>query len=231
METILSGLRQAFFLIVQGDPEVLQVTFLTLKVSGLATFFSVLIGMPLGYLIANRSFFGQKLLVSLFNTSMGMPPTVAGLWVSVFLWRYGPFGFLKIMYTPAAMLIAQFIIACPMVIAFSIAAFQGIKPGIRHQILALGASPVQAFFLLFREARLGLLAAVIAGFGGVVSEVGASMMVGGNIKGYTRVLTTATVMEVSKGNFDLAIALGTILLLLAFGVTFLLTLVQQKEAK
>lgn len=231
METLINGIMEALRLIGSADPEIRAVTLLTLKISGVATLLSVAVGVPAGMLLAVRQFPGRRFLISVFNTGMGLPPTVAGLWVSVFLWRYGPFGFLRIMYTPAAMMIAQFIIACPIVIAFSTASIQNIPQGIREQIRALGASRLQSFFLLVREARLPLLAAVIAGFGGVISEVGASMMVGGNIKGYTRVLTTATVMEVSKGNFDVAIALGTILLLLAYGVTLLLTIVQQRGAE
>ena len=133
------------------------------------------------------------------------------------------------MYTPLAMLIAQFIIACPLVVAISVASIQNIKPRIHEQIRSLGATRFQYFILLVREAKLSLLAAVIAGFGAVISEVGASMMVGGNIKGYSRVLTTATVMEVSKGNFEVAIALGTLLLMLTYLITLILTWVQQKE--
>ena len=231
MELLLNGIKEGIRLILQGDPEILRVTLLTVQISGLATLLSVLVGIPLGTVLAVKSFFGKRFLISLFNTGMGMPPTVAGLWVSVFLWRYGPFGFLGIMYTPAAMLIAQFIIACPLVVAFSVASIQNIKPQIHEQIRALGATRLQYFLLLVREAKLSLMAAVIAGFGAVISEVGASMMVGGNIKGYSRVLTTATVMEVSKGNFEIAIALGTLLLMLTYSVTLLLTWVQQREAE
>lgn len=231
MELLGQGIREALRLILQGDPEIIRATLLTVQISGAATLLSVLVGIPLGTLLAVKDFYGKRFLITLFNTGMGMPPTVAGLWVSVFLWRYGPFGFLNIMYTPLAMLIAQFIIACPLVIAFSVASVQSVKKKIRDQIQALGTTRLQFFVLLVREARRGLMAAVIAGFGGVISEVGASMMVGGNIKGYTRVLTTATVMEVSKGNFDAAIALGTLLLLLTYGVTVILTTLQQREAK
>jgi tungstate transport system permease protein len=162
------------------------------------------------------------------NLGMGLPPVVVGLWVSLFLWRSGPLGFLHLQYTPAAMIIAQAIIAMPIVTGFTIAAVGQLNPKIRLQILALGASRLQLLLLLVREARIGLLAAVIAGFGGIISEVGASMMVGGNIYGYTRVLTTATVMEVNKGNFDVAISLSIILLILAYGVTFVLTYLQQR---
>jgi len=231
MDKIFAGIFEAFNMIFNADPEILGVTWLTLKVSGFATLLSVAFGIPIGIFLATKKFYGRKILISIFNTGMGLPPTVVGLWVSLFLWRYGPFGKLNIMYTPAAMMAAQFIIACPIVIAFSIAAIQSIRPGIHNQIKVLGASNMQYYFLLIKEAKLALMAAVIAGFGGVISEVGASMMVGGNIKGQTRVLTTATVMEVSKGNYEIAIALGTILLLLAYGITSLLTILQQKEAR
>jgi len=227
LDLIWDGLVKAVEILINLDPEVLEVCWLTLKVSGIATLISVMIGVPLGCILALSRFPGRNFLVSLTNLGMGLPPVVVGLWVSIFLWRSGPFGSLGIIYTPAAMIIAQAVIASPIVISFTLAAIQQINPRLRLQLLALGANRAQLFWGLIKEARLGLLAAVMAGFGGVVSEVGASMMVGGNIKGMTRVLTTATVMEVSKGNFDVAIALSVILLLLAYGVTALLTTLQQ----
>ena len=160
---------------------------------------------------------------------MGLPPVVVGLFVTILVWRNGPLGFLEILYTPSAMIIAQTIIATPIVMGISLAAIQNLPPNLRLQILSLGASRLQMVWVLVKEARLPLLAAVMAGFGGVISEVGASIMVGGNIKGYSRVLTTATVMETGKGNFDMAIALGIILLLLAFLVNFVLTQIQQRQ--
>lgn len=227
MELIWQGLVKAFQMLFALDPEVLEVTWLTLKVSGTATLVSVLIGVPLGAILALGRFPGRNFLVSLANFGMGLPPVVVGLWVSIFLWRSGPFGDLNIIYTPLAIIIAQAVIASPIVVSFTLAAIQQINPRLRMQLLALGANRLQMLWSLVKEAKLGLLAAVMAGFGGVVSEVGASMMVGGNIKGQTRVLTTATVMEVNKGNFDVAIALSIILLLLAYGVTVLLTVLQQ----
>lgn len=229
MDLVWQGIIKAFYLLMQGDPEVLKITALTLKVSGSATAVSVIIGIPLGILLALSAFPGRNLTVSLVNLGMGLPPVVVGLWVSLFLWRSGPLGFLQLQYTPAAMVIAQAIIASPIVTGFTIAAVGQLNPKIRLQILALGASRLQLIWMMVREARIGLLAAVMAGFGGVVSEVGASMMVGGNIYGYTRVLTTATVMEVSRGNFDVAISLSVILLLLAYGVTIILTVIQQRN--
>lgn len=227
MELIWDGLVKAFKIIITMDPEVLEVLLLTLKVSGTATLISVLIGVPIGGLLALSKFPGRNFLVSLSNFGMGLPPVVVGLWVSIFLWRSGPLGFLNIIYTPTAMIIAQAIIASPIVTSFTLAAIQQINPRLRLQLTALGANRMQMIWYLVKEARLGLLAAVMAGFGGVVSEIGASQMVGGNIKGMTRVLTTATVMEVSKGNFDYAIALSVILLVLTYLVTAILTAIQQ----
>ena len=229
MELILDGIRTAWHLLISLDQEVLAVTLLSLKVSGLATLISLVIGVIGGTGIALANFPGKRLVVSVVNTSMGLPPLVVGLFVTIMLWRNGPFSNWEILYTPTAMVIAQTIIAAPIVMGISIAAIQNLPPNLRLQILALGASRPQMIWLLVKEARLPLLAGIMAGFGGVISEVGASIMVGGNIKGYTRVLTTATVMETGKGNFDTAIALGIILLALCFGVNYLLTLVQQRE--
>ncbi|SNB45951.1 ABC transporter permease [Geobacter sp. DSM 9736] len=229
MDIIAEGIAKAFSLIGSLDREVLGIAWLSLKVSGTATFISLLLGLTSGTTIALSDFPGKRLLVSLVNTGMGLPPVVVGLFVSIFLWRNGPFGFLDMLYTPAAMVIAQAVIATPIVTGITIASIQNLPANLKLQILALGASRVQMILILMREARLPLLAGVMAGFGGVISEVGASIMVGGNIKGYTRVLTTATVMETGRGNFDVAIALSIILLLLCFSVNYALTKIQQRE--
>lgn len=229
MELIIEGLKKALELIVSFDPEVMGITFLSLKISGLATLISLFIGISAGTAIALANFPGKKIVISLVNTGMGLPPVVVGLFVTVLIWRNGPLGFLEILYTPSAMIIAQAIIATPIVMGISLAAIQHLPDNLRLQILSLGATRLQMVWVLIKEARLPLLAAVMAGFGGVISEVGASIMVGGNIKGYSRVLTTATVMETSKGNFDIAIALGIILLLLAFCVNLILTQIQQRQ--
>ncbi len=228
MGLIWQGVVQAVRLILSGDPQVLQITWLSLKVSAAATFLSLIAGIPAGMALALTPFHGRGLLVTLVNTGMGLPPVVVGLFVSIFLWRSGPLGFLELLYTPTAIIIAQFVIAAPIVIGLTIAAIQQLNPKLRLQLLGLGASRGQILWLLMREARLPLLAAVMAGFGGVISEVGASMMVGGNLLGHTRVLTTATVLETGKGNFDVAIALSVILLVLVFGVNYLLTWIQQR---
>ena len=229
MELILEGLREAARLLLSGDSEVFAVTWLSIKISGLATLLSLGIGIGAGTVLALAEFRGKRLVVALVNTGMGLPPVVVGLFVTIFLWRNGPFGQFELLYTPAAMVIAQGIIATPIVTGISLAAIQSLPANLRLQIMALGASRPQMILLLVREARLPLLAAVMAGFGGVISEVGASIMVGGNIKGQTRVLTTATVMETGKGNFDTAIALSIILLLLTFLINFILTMIQQKR--
>ena len=228
MDLIWQGIKEAIRLILSGDPGVLQITWLSLQISGSATLLSLLVGIPAGVGLALAKFPGRGLLIALVNTGMGLPPVVVGLFVSIFLWRSGPLGSLGLLYTPTAIVIAQFVIAAPIVVGLTVAAMQQLNPKLRLQLLALGASRWQLLWLLMREARLPLLAAVMAGFGGVISEVGASMMVGGNLLGQTRVLTTATVLETGKGNFDVAIALSLILLALVFGVNYLLTWVQQR---
>ncbi len=229
MELILDGIGTALRLIFSLDREVLAVTLLSLKISGCATLASLLLGIPAGVFLALSDFPGRRLVVSLVNTGMGLPPVVVGLFVTIFLWRNGPLGFLEILYTPLAMILAQSVIATPIVTGITIASIQNLPANLKLQVRALGATRLQTVWILVRESRLPLLAAVMAGFGGVISEVGASIMVGGNIKGQTRVLTTATVMETGKGSFDVAIALSLILLLLAFGVNYLLTVIQQRE--
>jgi tungstate transport system permease protein len=229
MDLLLTGITHAFWLLLSGDPEVWRITVLSMRISTSATLLSLLLGIPVGTFLALQPFPGRRLVISLVNTGMSLPPVVVGLFVTLFLWRSGPLGFLHLLYTPAAMILAQVIIAAPIVTGLTLAAIQQLNPKLRLQILALGASRAQLVWLLLREARLPLLAAVMAGFGGVISEIGASMMVGGNLLGHTRVLTTATVMEAGKGNFDVAIALSVILLLLIFGVNAVLTYTQQRQ--
>jgi tungstate transport system permease protein len=230
VELLWEGLKRAIWLLAYADPDVLAVTWLSIAISGVATIVSLLIGVPLGVALALSRFPGRRLIISLVNTGMGLPPVVVGLFVSIFLWRTGPLGVLELLYTPTAIVIAQVVIATPIVIGLTQAAVQQIGPEFRLQMLGLGASRLQLLSVLLRQARLPMLAAVMAGFGAVISEVGASMMVGGNIKGQTRVLTTATVLETGKGNFDVAIALSLLLLALVFLVNWLLTVVQQRRA-
>ena len=229
MDLIFEGTIKAFWLLVTFDPEVMSIMFLSLKISGSATLVSLFIGLSAGSALALTQFPGKKIVVGAVNTGMGLPPVVVGLFVSIFLWRSGPLGFLELLYTPTAIIIAQSIIATPIVTGITLASLQQLPKKMRLQILALGASRAQMVWMLVKEAKLPLLAAVMAGFGGVISEIGASIMVGGSIKGYSRVLTTATVMETSKGNFDIAIALSIILLFLAYLINLVLTYVQQRE--
>jgi tungstate transport system permease protein len=201
----------------------------TLLVSGLATLLAVLVGVPAGYLIARRSFRGRTLLLGVVNTGMGMPPVVVGLLVWVLLVRSGPFGDLGLIYTQAAMVVAQFLIATPIVIGFTAASMQSLSPRLPDLLTVLGAGRLRKVWLLAREARLGLLVAVMAAFGAIVSEVGASMIVGGNLERSTRVLTTAIVTETSRGEIERALLLGLVLLALSFVVNLTLTVVQQRS--
>jgi tungstate transport system permease protein len=230
MDVLVQGVRQAVALLVSGDPEVLGVLWLSLTVSATATLIALVLGIPLGAGLALTRFPGRILLVSAVNTGMGLPPVVVGLFITVLLWRSGPLGQLEILYTPAAIVVAQAVIAAPIVTGITLAAVQQVPESFRLQLLALGASRAQMVWVVLREARLPMLAAVMAGFGGVISEIGASMMVGGNIRGHTRTLTTAMVLETSKGNFDVAIALALLLLALVFAVNWALTAVQQRRA-
>jgi tungstate transport system permease protein len=230
VDIVLQGVRQALGLLASGDAEVLAVLWLSLEVSATATLIALLLGVPLGAGLALTRFRGRVLLVSAVNTGMGLPPVVVGLFVTVLLWRSGPFGDLEILYTPAAIVVAQAVIAAPIVTGITLAAVQQVPSNFRLQLIALGASRWQMVWVVLREARLPMLAAVMAGFGGVISEIGASMMVGGNIRGHTRTLTTAMVLETSKGNFDVAIALALLLLALVFAVNWALTAVQQRRA-
>ena len=210
------------------SPEVLQITILSLQISALATGISLFIGLPLGTVLALKKFPGRSFFLSIVNTGMGLPPVVVGLFVAMMLWRSGPFGDLKLIYTPSAIIIAQTVISAPVVTGLTAAALQSLDPRLRLQLYGLGASRLQMVWSLWREARLPLLAALMAGFGSVISEVGASMMVGGNIRNQTRVLTTAIVLETGKGNFDMAIALGVLLLAITFLVNWALTWIQQR---
>ena len=229
MGLILDGVLQAFRLLLAGDPEVWRITLLSLQISATATLLALAVGIPAGTLLALARFPGRGFVVSLVNTGMGLPPVVVELFVTIILWRNGLLGALELLYTPSAMVLAQLVIAAPIVTGLTLAAVQQIPPRFRLQLLALGASRVQMTWVLIKEARLPMLAALMAGFGGVISEVGASMMVGGNIKGSTRVLTTATVLETGKGNFDIAIALSVILLVITFLVNWALTWIQQRR--
>lgn len=211
--------------------DVLETILLSLRVSGVATVIAVLLGMPLGTFIGLRRFRGRALAVALVHTGFALPPVVIGLFVFMFLSRNGPAGDLQLLFTPAAMVIAQAVLATPYVTGITLAAVQAVPADVRLQARALGASPWRAVLTHVREARLGLVAAVVAGFGAVISEVGAVMMVGGNIAGETRVMTTAIVLETRRGNFRTAVILGVVLLAIAFVVNVLLTIAQQRRTR
>ncbi len=227
MDVLWDGLVEALRLLATGDEDTWGITGLTLRISLTATAIALLVGMPLGAALALTRFLGRRVLLAGANTGMGLPPVVIGLFVTVLLWRSGPLGTFGLLYTPAAMVVAQAAIATPIVVALTAAAVQQVDPDFRAQMRAVGATRVQALRALLDEARLPLLAAAMAAFGAVVSEVGAAQMVGGNLAGQTRVLTTAAVLATSRGQFALAIAFGLILLAIAFGVNLALTLAQQ----
>jgi tungstate transport system permease protein len=228
VDVLLDGLVEALRLLITGDEDTWSITALTLRVSLSATLVALLVGLPLGTAVAVGRFPGRRVLLAGANTGMGLPPVVVGLFVTVLLWRSGPLGAFGLLYTPAAMVIAQAAIATPIVVALVAVALQQVDPDFRVQMQALGATPLRAHLALLAEARLPLLAAAMAAFGAVVSEVGAAQMVGGNLVGQTRVLTTAAVLATSRGQFALAIAFGLILLLIAFAVNLVLTTVQQR---
>jgi tungstate transport system permease protein len=213
------------------NSEIFNITLLSLQVSAIATMISLLIGLPLGSWLALGNFRARSLILSIINTGMALPPVVVGLVVAIMLWRSGPLGGLRLIYTPVAIIIAQTIIAAPVVTGLTAAALEALDPRLQQQLLGLGASRLQMVWYLWREARLPLLAALMAGFGSVISEVGASMMVGGNIRVQTRVLTTAIVLETSKGEFGQALALSTLLLVLTYLINLALTWIQQTGRK
>ena len=229
MDLLWAGLREALRLLLGGDREVFAILVLSLQVSGLATLVSLAVGIPAGAALALMRFPGRTLVVSAVNAGMGLPPVVVGLFVTLLLWRSGPLGAWEILYTPTAIVLAQAVIAAPIVMGITLAAVQNVPEKFRLQLLGLGASRLQMIGVVLREARLPMLAAVMAGFGGIISEIGASMMVGGNIKGQTRTLTTAMVLETGKGNFEVAIALSILLLVLVFAVNWALTSIQQRR--
>jgi tungstate transport system permease protein len=227
MGVLLEGLFGALRLLATGDEDTWAITALTLRVSLTATALALLVGVPLGTVLALGRFRGRRVLLAAANTGMGLPPVVVGLFVTVLLWRSGPLGALGLLYTPTAMVVAQAAIAIPIIAALSAVALQQVDPDFLVQMRALGATRIRALAALLGEARLPLVAAALAGFGAVVSEVGAAQMVGGNIAGETRVLTTAAVLATSRGEFALAIAFGLVLLAIAFGVNLAVTITQQ----
>jgi len=227
METLYDALVQAGRLLLSANRAVLDVVLLSFRVSGTALLLSIVLGIPVGCALALSRFRGRGLLVALVYTGFALPPIVIGLLVHILLSRSGPLGALELLYTPAAMIIAQTLLAAPYVAGISLAAVQAVPADVRSQAAALGASRMRALWMHVREARIGLVAAVVAGFGAVISEVGAVMLVGGNLRGETRVMTTAILLEARRGEYETALAFGLILLALAFLVNFALTRLQQ----
>jgi len=228
MDIILSGFSQAFALILHRDPALFGIIFLSLKVSGLALVIATVLGLPVGAILGLKRFPGRDLVISTVNTLMGLPPVVVGLFVYLILSRKGALGFLGLLYSPSAMIIAQSILAIPIVTALCHSAIVNVDPLIRQASRTLGATPGQETLAIIHEARYGIISAIVAAFGRVMAEVGAILIVGGNIAGYTRVMTTTIALETDKGNFELALALGIILLLLSFLVNAALHTIQKK---
>ena len=228
MESIIEGFRRAFLLIFNLDAELLSIIFLSLKVSGLALIIATVIGLLVGSLIGLKRFPFRGIIISLMNTFMGLPPVVVGLFLYLILSRSGPLGFMSLLYTPSAMVTAQSILAFPIVASLCHSAIISVDPIIKQSSMTLGATPFQVITTIMKEARYGIMSGVIAAFGRVMAEVGAILIVGGNIAGYTRVMTTTIALETDKGNFELALALGIILLTLSLIVNMVLHLIQKK---
>ena len=222
-------MNEALRLLLTGDPELYQIIARTLAISTAAITLAMVVGIPAGYALARGRFPGRTILLSAVNTGMGIPPIVVGLIIWLLLTRSGPFGSLELIYTKQAMMLAQFVIATPLVVGFTAASVQSLPPQLPDLLYILGAGRLRRLWIIAGEAHLGLLAAIMAGFGAIISEVGASMTVGGNLRGSTRVLTTAIVTETGRGNLPVALALGVLLLSLAFAVNVLLTIIQQRQ--
>ena len=228
MEYILTGLKSAFWLIFHGDPELLRIVWMSIRVSGIALIFSALVGVPLGLGVAVSSFRGRRAVVTVLNTMMALPTVVVGLVGYSFLTRRGLLGDWGLLYTPYAMMIGQFILATPIIAALSLAAIQSIDERVSMTALTLGADGRQKNLQVIKEARFAILAAIIAGFGRIFSEIGISTLLGGNIRGYTRNITTAIAYETGKGEIALGLALGIILLIIALGINILFQIWQGK---
>lgn len=229
MSFIIEGIQKAFHLIFTLDKEIFSIVLVSLRVSLTAIIFSSLLGVYLGFLLAVKDFWGKKFTLASINTLLALPTVVIGLTVYAFISRKGPLGVLGLLFTPSAMIIGQFILATPIIIALTHSAVQGIDKRVRNTTLTLGATESQSAWMVIKEARYAVLAAVITGFGRVIAEVGAAMMLGGNIKGSTRTMTTAIALETSKGEFGFGIALGIILLIIAFSINILLHYFQSKK--
>lgn len=229
MELFFEGFVQAYKLIIDFSSGVFLPLIKTLQITGIAIVVSLILGLPLGLLLGLSQVRGKQLMLSVINSAMGLPPVVVGLFVSLLLWRSGILGGLGLMYSSTAMVVAEVVIALPLVIGLTSASVLELDERLKWQILSMGASKLQLYYKILIESRVGVAAAIIAGFGGIISEVGAAMMVGGNIEGQTRVLTTAIVLETRSGHFDIAIALSLILLALTLLINIALTRIQKEN--
>ncbi len=219
---IIDGIINAFILLFTGDPRIWQVILLSLRVTGLAVVYASMIGIPVGVIIGMKNFFGKNMVVSLINTLMGLPPVVVGLIVFLLISRSGPLGSLSLIYTPTAIMIGQIVIATPIISGITLAAVSSIDASVIETAKSLGATRAQTWALIIREARVGILSGVAIGFGQSISEVGASMILGGNIEGFTRIMTTDIVLQTAQGNYGEALALGIMLILIAFIINSLI---------
>jgi tungstate transport system permease protein len=230
MHSIIDSFSKALFLILNLNKDLVEIIILSIKVSGTALVAATMIGLPLSGFLGFREFPLKGMIVSLFNTFMGLPPVVVGLFVYLLLSRSGPLGFLGLLYTPSAMVIAQTILAFPIVVSLCHSALVSVDPLVRQASMTLGATPFQISMTIVREARYGIMSGIIAALGRVMAEVGAILIVGGNIAGYTRVITTTIALETDKGNFELALALGIILLLISLSINLVLHSIQKRGA-
>lgn len=226
MLVYVQAIADAFKLIFSGSSDVWEIVFTSLRISGTAVLLATLIGIPIGYGLGMSRFGGRAALMVLVNTAMGFPPVVVGLFTYMALSRSGPLGFMELLFTPTAMVVAQVILAAPLVAGVTTAAIASVPRDLRLQVRALGASRLQESFAVLKEARRGVMASIIAGFGGIISEVGAVMIVGGNIEGSTRVMTTAIMFYVRRGDFGLAMAWAMVLIGIALSVNIALTWLQ-----
>ncbi len=229
MSFIIAGLQKALILIFSLDKEIFQIVLFSLRVSSIAILFASLLGVPLGFLIGSKNFWGKQFAVVLLNNALAIPTVVIGLLVYSLVSRVGPLGYFGLLYTPTAVIIGQFLLSLPIIVALTHSAIQGIDIKVRNTALTLGATEMQAAWAVIKEARYAVMSAVIAGFGRNIAEVGAAMILGGNIKGSTRTMTTAITLETSKGEFGFGIALGIILLLISLSINIILSYYQSKK--
>ncbi len=221
MNYIINGFKEAFWLILSLDRDVFDAVLVSLRVSGTAIVLATIVSLPLGFYIGIKDFRIKKFIITILNTLMSIPTVLVGLIVYSFISRRGPLGFLNLLYTPTAMIIGQFILSLPILISLTISAIHSIDKKIAETAMTLGANNGQTALAIFLEAKFGLLSAIIAGFGRIIGEVGSAMMLGGNIRGFTRTMSTAIALQTSMGEFEIGMALGIILLIVAFLINIL----------